>query len=251
MMNDGYLQHMRVGACAGLGAEALARPNAQVAGIIGSGGMARTYLESFTHVRKLKQVKVYSPNKAHRQTFAEEMTDKLGLEIVPVDSPEQAVRGSDIVATATDSIAPTFDAAWVEPGAHVTCVTRRELGKGILDRADVLVQLGIHSVPTACGLPGMEWPSAAVAAYVTGRPEERARIPMSVAGTTEQWTNLVDIDTGKAVGRTNDDEVTLFINTGTQGLQFAAVAGRVCQLAKERGLGQSMPMDWFLQDIRD
>lgn len=251
LMNDGYLQHMRVGACAGLGADALARPEAEIVGIIGSGGMARSYLESFAQVRQLRQVKVYSPNKSHRQMYAEEMTDKLGLEIIPVDSAEQAVRGSHIVATATDSIVPTFDAGWVEPGAHLTCVTRRELGKEMLDRADVLVQLGIHSVPTSCGLPGMEWPSAAVAAYVIGQPQERARIPMSVTGQTEQWTNLVDIDTGRATGRTATDQVTLFVNTGTQGLQFAAVAGRVYQLAKDRGLGQAMPGEWFLQDIRD
>src|SRR5438270_14091645 len=70
MMNDGYLQHMRVGACAGLGADALARPEAEIVGIIGSGGMARTYLESFAQVRKLRQVKVYSPNKAHRTAYA-------------------------------------------------------------------------------------------------------------------------------------------------------------------------------------
>ena len=71
------------------------------------------------------------------------------------------------------------------------------------------------------------------------------------AGQTEQWTNLVDISTGRAKGRINAEQVSLFVNTGTQGLQFAAVAGRAYQLAKERGLGQSMPQEWFLQDIRD
>jgi alanine dehydrogenase len=62
---------------------------------------------------------------------------------------------------------------------------------------------------------------------------------------------MVDMDTGKATGRLNDDQITLFINTGTQGLQFAAVAGRVVQLAREKGVGQPMPLEWFLQDIRD
>jgi len=251
MMNDGYLQHMRVGACAGLGADALARPEAEVVGILGSGGMARTYLESFAEVRKLRQVKVYSLTKSHREAFAEEMTDKLGLEIVPVDSPEKAVRGSHIVATATDSIAPTFDGAWIEPGAHVTCVTRRELSRAIIDRADVTVQLGIASVPPDCHLPGLDWPNASMAAYITGQPEERARIPGSESSQQTQWTNLVDIQAGRAQGRTSADQGSLFVNTGTQGRQFAAVAGRVYQLAKERGLGEPMRREWFLQDIRD
>jgi ornithine cyclodeaminase/alanine dehydrogenase-like protein (mu-crystallin family) len=251
LINDGYLQHMRVGACAGLGAGALARPEAEVVGLIGSGGMARTYLSAFAQVRKLRQVKVYSPNRDHREAFAEEMTDKLGLEIVPVDGPEKAIRGSHIVATATDSMSPTFDAAWLEPGMHVTCVTRRELGREIVGRADVRVQLGIHSVPVEFPLPGMSWPSANVAAYVVGQPEERARIPMSATDQATQWTNLVDIETGQAAGRTSADQISLFVNTGTQGLQFAAVAGRVVQLAQARGLGQAFPTEWFLQDIRD
>ena len=61
----------------------------------------------------------------------------------------------------------------------------------------------------------------------------------------------IDIETGRSPGRTSQDQVTLFINTGTQGLQFASVAGRVVQLARERGIGQAMPREWFLQDIRD
>ena len=56
---------------------------------------------------------------------------------------------------------------------------------------------------------------------------------------------------GRAVGRGADEEVTLFVTTGTQGLQFAAVGGRVWQLAQERELGTTLPTEWFLQDIRD
>ena len=251
LINDGYLQHMRVGACAGLGAGELARPDADVLGLLGSGGMGRTYLEAIAQVRKLRQVKVFSLTPANRVAFAEEMTEKLGIEIVPVDSAEKAVRGSHIVATATDSISPTFDAAWLDAGAHVTCVTRRELSRAIIERADVPVQLGIQSIPPGNPLPGLDWPASSMAAYVTGQPEERARIPGSEASQGTQWTNLVDIQAGRASGRTSPDQVTLFVNTGTQGLQFAAVAGRVCQLARERGLGQAMPAEWFLQDIRD
>ncbi|HVA23848.1 MAG TPA: ornithine cyclodeaminase family protein [Chloroflexota bacterium] len=251
LMNDGYLQHMRVGACAGLGADELARKDASVLGLLGSGGMARTYLEAIAQVRGLKQVKVYSPTAGHRLAFAETMTERLGIEIVPVDSPEKAVRGSHVVATATDSIAATFDAAWLDAGAHVTCVTRRELSTAMTQRADVAVQLGIQSLPPGNPLPGLEWPASSMAAYITGQPEERARIPRSEAGQGTQWTNLVDIQAGRATGRTSPEQVSLFVNTGTQGLQFAAVAGRVYQLARERGLGEDMPAKWFLQDIRD
>lgn len=250
MLNDGYLQHLRVGACAGLGADVLARRNTEVLGMLGSGGMARAYLEAIAQVRSLRVVKVYSPTRANREAFAEEMAEKVGVQVVAVDTPEAAVRGSDIVATATDSMEPTFRAEWVAPGAHLTCVTRRELDRAIMQRVDVVAQLGIHTLPPTSQVPQVEYLQSGVACYVAGQPEERARIPRKPAEQGE-YPHLLDIQSGRAPGRTSPDQITLFINTGTQGLQFAAVAGRAYQLARERGLGRPMPLDWFLQDIRD
>ena len=63
IINDGILQHMRVGGCAGLGAKYLSREDSSVVGIFGSGGMARTYLLAFNAVRKLREVKVFSPTR--------------------------------------------------------------------------------------------------------------------------------------------------------------------------------------------
>lgn len=251
MLNDGHLQHMRVGGSAGLGAEVLAREDAAVLGMMGSGGMAETYLEAIAAVRSLRQVKVYSPNREHREAYAREMTRRLEIEVTAVDAPETAVRGSDIVSTATDAMDPTFRAEWVEPGAHVTCVSRRELDKAILDRADVIVQLGIGTIPPSYRVPGLEWPYGGTASYVTGQEDERKRLPSHKEAELGEYTSLIDIETGRASGRENPSQVTLFINTGTQGLQFASVAGRAYQLARERGLGQPMPLEWFLQDIRD
>src|SRR5919199_3972992 len=79
LMNDGYVQHMRVGGCAGLGAEVLARPESEIVGMIGSGGMARTYLEAIALVRPPRQVKVFSLTPEHRQQFADEMCERLGV----------------------------------------------------------------------------------------------------------------------------------------------------------------------------
>src|SRR6266571_866524 len=70
IINDGHLQHMRVGGGAGLGAKYLAREDAHIVGMVGSGGMARTYLEAFACVRDIHQVRVYSPTKAHRDAYA-------------------------------------------------------------------------------------------------------------------------------------------------------------------------------------
>src|SRR5690242_2828107 len=103
IINDGVIQHMRVGGCAGLGAKYLSREDSAVVGIFGAGGMARTYLLAFNEVRKLREVKVFSPTRANREDYARAMGEKLGIKITPVEKSEDAVRGCDIVATCTDS----------------------------------------------------------------------------------------------------------------------------------------------------
>jgi alanine dehydrogenase len=250
IINDGVLQHMRVGGCAGLGARYLAREDASVVGMLGSGGMARTYLEAFNLVRPLQSVKVYSPNKAHREAYAEEMSEKLGVPIEPVGTPEEAVRGSHIVSTCTDSLHPVVtDMSWIDRGAHLTSVRATEWPMAVLQTADYTAKLGTNTLDIL--QEGMERIHGS-ASYVAGQPEERARIPNPKEDVYKgKYESLIDLMAGKSPGRKSPDDITFFINSGTQGLQFAAVAGRVYELAKERKMGQEIPTGWFLQDIRD
>ena len=251
LLQDGYLQHVRVGAAAGIGVDLMARTDADTLGLIGSGGMASTYLQAIAEVRPLRSVRVYSTTPANRERFAAAARDDLGLDAQAVGSAREAVEGAGIVATATDAMTATFDPAWLAPGTHVTCVTRRELSHELVARADRVLQLGINTVPYGTPVPDMEWKAGGIASYVAGRPDERARIPSTTGAETGVFPTLVDVHQGRAEARTSDDEITLFVTTGTQGLQFAAVGGRVWQLAQERGLGSTFPTEWFLQDIRD
>lgn len=253
IIQDGILQHMRVGACAGLGAEALSRTDSKTLGLLGSGGMARTYFEAIVAVRSITTCKVYSPTQMNRESFAAEMNKKYpNIQVIAVDQPEEAVRNSDIVATATNSLTPTFDPAWVAPGTHLTCVSRRELSPEIIDLADVTLQLGYNTIPPNDNIPDMVWwPLGGFATYVSGNAEERARIPRGRAVAGKQFPTLLDFARGSHPGRTSPDQITFFVTTGTQGLQFASVGGRVLQLVTEHGLGVPLPQEWFLQDIRD
>ena len=251
IINDGVLQHMRVGGCGGLGVKYLAREDASVVGMFGSGGMARTYLMAFHEVRKLKKVKVYSPTRANRETYAKEMSEKLGLEVVPVDSPEMAVRGSHIVSACTDSTRTVFDEPeWLEEGAHITCVRACEIGPKVVKRCDISIKLGRNTVDTMD--EGMVRLHGNVG-YIAGQPEERSRIPNPEVDNYRGgfFKYFMDLKAGKVPGRANSRQITFFINAGTQGLQFAACAGKVYQLAKEKGLGRELPTEWFLQDVRD
>jgi ornithine cyclodeaminase/alanine dehydrogenase-like protein (mu-crystallin family) len=251
IINDGVLQHMRVGGCAGLGARYLSRPDALVVGIFGSGGMARSYLSAFKEVRRLTKVKVYSPTKAHREAYAREMGAQLGVAVEAVDRPESVVRGSDIVAACTDSTRTVFDEPeWLEEGAHITCVRACEIGPRVVQRCDVSIKLGKNTVETMD--EGMVRLHGNVG-YIAGQPEERARIPNPTVDNYRGgfFKYFMDLKAGKVPGRTSAKQITFFINAGTQGLQFAACAGKIYELAREKGVGRELPTEWLLQDVRD
>jgi len=249
IINDGVIQHMRVGGCAGLGAKYLSREDSAVVGIFGAGGMARTYLLAFNEVRKLREVKVFSPTRTNREDYAREMAEKLGVKITPVEKPEDAVRGCDIVATCTDSIQVVVnDPAWIAPGMHLTCVKSNEWNPAILRRADLVVKMGRATKHLDEG----QMRIGGEAAVVAGNAEEIKRIANpKVDIFSQDFPLLTDVMSGKLKGRTDKNQITFFANSGTQGLQFASTAGYVVREAKRRGLGQEIPTRWFLQDIRD
>jgi ornithine cyclodeaminase/alanine dehydrogenase-like protein (mu-crystallin family) len=252
LMNDGYLQHMRVGACAGLGAKYLARADSHELGVLGSGGMARTYAEAIAQVRPITRIRVFSPTKANRERYAAEVGEQLNVEVVAVDDPRSAVLGADIVSVTTDSLEPVIDAAWLEPGMHVTNVRGPEIGTDIKERADVIARLGTTTLDpdsvadTIVGGDGMT-------AYFAGTPAEAEAIPTvrrrGVDGT--DIGTIPDLMAGRWPGRTSDDQITFLNNAGTQGLQFAAVGGRAYQRARAANLGYALPRELFLQNIRD
>jgi alanine dehydrogenase len=252
-INDGILQHMRVGGGGGLGARHLARTEASVVGILGSGGMARTYLEAFCVVRPIKKAKVFSPTAAHRKRYAEEMSAMLGIEVVPVDSPREVLRGVDILATCTDSMSPTFDATWIEPGTHVTMLGPRELSQEVLDRCDVKIRQGVGGL----SLPETDRIKREIGhspiAYIAGSFDEMKRLPEATleGGFGGDYPDFCDLVTGKVRGRENEEQITFYHNMGNQGLQFSSVGGLVYRKAKEAGIGRQIPTEWLLQDIRD
>lgn len=241
ILNDGHIQHMRVGATAGVAANYMAREDATSVGMFGSGGMARTYLEAFAKVRKIDYCKVYSPTKAHREAYAAEMSDKLDINVIAVDSPDQVTEGTDIVAGCTDSAQPIIHPQYMAPGMHVTPVLPKELPRESVDKFDVVVR---HNNGGAEG-------------FFVGQDEEYSGLPAGHFDSSYRGVDrsnaptLADLVSGKAPGRTSDDQLTCYYNVPGSGLQFAAVAYRTYELAKEAGLGRELPTEWFLEDERD
>jgi len=253
IMNDGYLQHMRVGACAGLGTKYLARKNSKVLAMIGSGGMARSYAEAIKLARPIETMRVFSPTKSNREAYARETQEKLHIEVEPVDRAEQAVKGADIVAMTTDSLISVIKAEWLEPGMHVTNVRNNEAGPDVLKKADVIARLGVSTLPAERSRKGVTTGSDGMFGYIAGTEEEKRKIPPSPSAEIDNPTigTVPDIMAGRWAGRTSDSQITFLNNQGTQGLQFAAVGGKAYELARAKGLGHPLPLEWFVQNIRD
>ena len=171
-INDGILQHYRVGGGAGIGVKYLSREDSHVVGMLGSGGMARTFLDAFTCVRDIKKCKVYSPTADHREEYASEMAQKLGIEVVAVDSPEEALRDVDIVSSCTDSMEPVYDPDWIKPGMHVTNLGRREISDGVMEKFDVVVRQGTAGLQMRQTERFQAERGLSPAAYIGGSVEE-------------------------------------------------------------------------------
>jgi alanine dehydrogenase len=253
LMNDGYLQHMRVGACAGLGTKYLARRNSKVLAMIGSGGMARTYAMAIKEVRPIETMRVFSPTKANRERYAQEMTEKLDIEVVAVDSPEKALKGADIVSLTTDSLVPVIKAEWLEPGMHINNVRNNEIGADVLNRAHVRARLGTSTLFADRSVSGVATGSDGMFAYIAGSAAEKQQIPVAPHHDVDNPNigTVPDIMAGRWVGRASDEQITFLNNQGTQGLQFAAVGGTAYHRARAQGLGHPLPLEWFTQNIRD
>src|SRR5215472_10033012 len=210
-INDGILQHMRVAADGGIGVKYLARKDAEVVGMLGSGGMARSHMQAFMAVRHIKKLQVYSPTRENREAFGRQMAANYNIEVKPCDRPDDIYRGAHIVAALTDSAVPVLDGTLLEPGTHIVNIG----GSGRLDaeslrRIDVYLRFGDAPAPV-------------------GRPE------LAIDDQFLRW------EARRGLHERGD----------LQGAQFYAVAGRVYESAKAAKLGYEIPTSLFLQDIRD
>ncbi len=252
MINDGFLQHMRVGGGAGLGVKYLSREDSQTVGMIGSGGMARTYLSAFLQSRRINKVKVFSPNEENVRRYAHEMTEQHGIEVEPASSARDAVRGVDIVSVCTSSNEPVFFNEWLEPGMHVTNLTSADIEQSLSRAVDVAVRAGEATPRLAKPTEQRFYARAGFLGYVAGTDEERALVPkVDLPDNIIEMTQLVELVSGRSRGRTDQKQTTFFLNVGAIGVQFEAVAAVVFEAAHKQGLGNEIPTDWFLQDIRD
>lgn len=228
LLEGGSLTAIRTGAGSGAATDLLARDDATTAAIIGSGVQARTQLEAVCTVRAIKEVRVFSLDEQHARSFAAAMTGQGPIpdNIMVAGSADEAVRGADIVCTATSSMTPVFSGAALSPGCHVNAVgsfrtDMQEVDVETVRKALVVVdsreaareEAGDLMIPIAQGLFGFDHIHA----------------------------ELGEIVAGARPGRTSADQITYFKSVGVAA-QDAVAAAIALRRAQELGLGVELAL---------
>ena len=220
------LGQIRTGAATGIATKYLANANARTAGIIGTGYQARTQLEAVAAVRRLERVRAFGRDPERRAQFCREMSALIGVEVEPVDAGEKAIRGADIVVTATSAMKIVLEGAWLSPGVHVNAIganwaQKRELDDAAVARADVIVVDSIEQAKMEAG-----------------------DLILSFASDAGRWDSVRELGgivAGKIPGRAGANQITLFKSNGIATWDLA-VAVKVYELAVAQGIGQSIPL---------
>ncbi|MFQ5851486.1 MAG: ornithine cyclodeaminase family protein [Candidatus Binatia bacterium] len=251
LMQDGIIQKSRVAGSSAVSVKHLARKDSSILGVLGSGWQAGAHVEAMSVVRPIRLVKAFSPNRSHREAFAKKMKEKLGIEVKACSAAKEAVCDSDIVACTTNCVERVIDPDWVSLGQHYTCVKYNELGYKTIEKCDVVVVNSRHWAPDNFV------PSLGEEALVAHDPMEIIGLERQSQRTDDHkepdWGKLPtlgDLLVGKVRGRNSDKEITCFVNPIGLGMQFAAVASFVYQLARQAGLGNEIPTEWFLQKVQ-
>jgi alanine dehydrogenase len=221
-----YMGQLRTGAASGVATKFMARRNARIAAIIGTGGQARTQLEAIVGVRKLELARAYGRDVSRREKFCSDMAERLKIPVYAAGSAAQAIEGADIVCTATTASQPVVTGPDIAAGMHINAIGvnhahKQELDEAAVGRADIIA---VDSIEQS--------------------RQEAGDLIMAFGKDESKWSSvkkLPDIVDGKTPGRLNDTAVTLFKSNGIASWDLA-VAVRVLALAREKGLGRKLPL---------
>ena len=208
VMDATYLTAVRTGAVSGVATKHLARKDSKKVGIIGCGMQGRTQLWAVREVREVERVYAYDKAANVRKKFAAEMSEKLEVDVIPVDSAQKALKDADIIITATTSATPVVKGKWLNEGTHINAIGSyyphaRELDTETVVKSKLVVDLRKAALEEAGDVI----------------------LPIKEGAITEKhiYAELGEIVTGNKPGRVNDREITVFKSVGLA-IQDAAVS---------------------------
>ncbi|MER6306741.1 ornithine cyclodeaminase family protein [Streptomyces sp. NPDC001657] len=220
----------RTAACSALSARLLARADASVLALLGTGAQARSHARAMCRVRPLRHIRVAGRNPDHATALAAELSAELGIPAEAVASYAQALDGADIAAATTHAVDPVVRRPWLTPGVHVTSVGFNPAGREVDDAtiADALV----------C----VESRQAALAPFPAGSNDLLHPIRDGVITADHVHAELGELLTGSRPGRTAPDQITLYKSVGVA-VQDAAAAALVVEAARERSAGTHLDLN--------
>jgi ornithine cyclodeaminase/alanine dehydrogenase-like protein (mu-crystallin family) len=220
VMDATWITAKRTGAATALAAKYLARPDSKILGVIGCGVQGRSNLEALRAVMKLEEVRAYdiSPTNLHR--YIDEMTTAYGIAIKSVDSPREAVEGSDIIVTAGPILkypSPTIEKSWAKVGAFACPVDFDSYWKPeAMLMMDKFYTDDIHQL-------------------------QYYRSTGYLQNIPSVYAELGEVIAGRKAGRENADERIMSMNLGLA-IEDMAVAVKIYEEAKRRGRGKELPL---------
>lgn len=227
VMDGTYLTALRTGAGSGVATDLLARPDSKTAAIFGAGVQARTQLLAVCTVRKIQKVWVYDCQAETLHNYIQEMKNygpPLPEQILPADSPSQAVQGADIICTATTSSTPVFEDKDLKPGVHINAIGSFSPDiQEIPSETVVRSQLYVDSI-SAC----LEETGDLILPLNQGLIKKE-----HIKG------EIGEVAAGKIPSRQSNHELTLFKAVGVA-VQDTGIARLIFQKAQQKGLGQDL-----------
>lgn len=209
---------IRTGAIGGVALRHLAPRDAQTLALVGAGLQAWTQLRAALRVRPIRQVRLFRRSREERERLARLWSAELSVDVIPVESPREAVEGAEVVISSTPSPTPVVEAAWLRPGAHLSSLGPKYRGRTELG-LDVVAQAG----RIFCDFP----------------EQYRREEPFILQG-TPHLDRMQDLTAALGADRP-DDESTLFLSHGLAGTEVV-VAATLARQARELGIGQELEL---------
>lgn len=236
ILQDFYLNPIRVAATSAIVTARLARDDSKVMGLFGSGTQAILQIECSRAVTGIQEIRLYSTRKERRQDIARQMSQTSGMKVMAVDHPREAVEGCDIVTTATNSNEPVFDGDWLQPGTHVNTMIgsdsflpRRETDDKTVLKSDIIVVNSKASV------------------RLDKQPELYPHLRRGLL----DWDDIYEVGDllvkRNIHGRSNASQITYHNNNVGMGIQFAALGRLIYERAREKNRGTTIDSRLFMQ----
>lgn len=227
VMDGTEITAMRTAAGSALSARLLARPNASVLAIVGTGVQARSHGLAVPRVRPIAEGRIVGRDAARARALAGRLTEETGIPFTAARSTAEALAGADIVCATTHSPEPVVRRKWLSPGMHVTSVGVNSKGREVDAEtvADALVVVESRAAvlaPSPSGANDLTW---AIRDGVVAEDHIHAEIGEILGGTKP--------------GRTSDEQITLYKSVGVA-VQDAAAAALVLEAARAAGAGTEL-----------